>query len=91
MQGCQPLQLKITTGPNRIEIASDERDSSPMRATPIGNEPATEFQYEYPGCESYFTTKSGRSLHQRRAHKAWYDERVLNARKPVKSIFVLLR
>ena len=85
VQGCQPLQLKITIGPNRIEIASDESGSSPERAAPIDNEPVTEFHCEYPGCERYFTAKSGRSLHQRRANKAWYDERALNARQPVKS------
>ena len=37
----------------------------------------TEFQCEYPGCERHFIAKSGTSLHQRKAHKTWYDERVL--------------
>ena len=79
LRGCHPLRPSLA-GPNANTQASDDfSDQSTDTAAPATNSTGRvfQFQYEYPSCERSFTTTSGRGLHHRRAHKAWYDERVI--------------
>ena len=78
----QTPTAQITIGLNNIEIASDDSGSSTERVASINSEPATEFECKFTGCERYCTTKNGRGLHQHTAHKAWYDECILDVSVP---------
>lgn len=39
----------------------------------VSAEPVSTYACEFPGCEREFGTKTGRGLHQRRAHPDWMD------------------
>ena len=74
-------------GPNNIEITSDDSGSSTERVALSNRKPATEFKFEFPGYERYCITKNGRGLHHRTAHKAWYDEYILDACQSVRPVW----